>query len=280
MKLKFWGTRGSIATPSWETRELGGNTSCLQITYGDDRSLTLDCGTGVIEYASQGVDLDRNREFHFLITHFHWDHIIGFPFFHPIHAPGTKVHFYSPFSEEDCRANIAMLFDGTYSPLRDMANLNAEVSFHRLGIDGESTDVNGLEVQACQTTHSATCYAYRLKGEDVNLGFVTDHERATDLDRNQKIVDMIEGCKVLVHEGHYTEKEYERRRGWGHCTIEDAITNAQAAGAPHLLLFHHAPDHSDDFLRLYMRRLRQNGTIPEDGFESIRLASEDLVYEY
>ncbi|MEC9070995.1 MAG: MBL fold metallo-hydrolase [Myxococcota bacterium] len=279
MKLKFWGTRGSIATPSLETRELGGNTTCVEVSYGEGRSLVIDCGTGVIEYASRGVNLRENSEFHFLITHFHWDHIIGFPFFHPIHVPGTRVNFYSPFSEEECRANITMLFDGTYSPLRDMANLNADVQFHSLSDDG-GCEVNGLQLEACTTTHSATCYAYRLKGPGVDLGFVTDHERQADLEQNQRVVDLVKGCQVLVHEAHYTANEYKKRRGWGHCTIEDAITNATAAGTSHLLLHHHAPDHTDDFLRLYMRRLRQNGAVPDNAPESIRLAVQNHVYEY
>jgi len=279
MKLKFWGTRGSIATPSRETRELGGNTTCVQVLYDEDKSLTIDCGTGVIEYASRGVDLAKSAEFHFLVTHFHWDHIIGFPFFHPIHAPGTQVHFYSPFPVEECRANFAMLFDGTYSPLRDMSNLNADVQFHCIS-DGSSGEVNGLQVEACRTTHSATCYAYRLRGPGVDLGFVTDHEREADLEQNQRVVELVKGCDVLVHEGHFTANEYKRRQGWGHCTIEDAIANATAAGTTHLLLHHHAPDHTDDFLRLYMRRLRQGGSIPEGAPESIRLAVQNHIYEY
>lgn len=281
MKIRFWGTRGSIASPSWETRELGGNTTCVQVMYGDneDKSITLDCGTGVIQYATQGVDLSQSREFHFLVSHFHWDSILGFPFFHPIHAPGTVVHFYSPFPEEECRANISLLFDGTYSPLRDINNLASDIHFHCLPPEGGQ--VNGLTVTMEQTTHSDVCYAYRLEGDGVSLGYVSDHERMAHEATNQRIVELLQGVEVLIHEAHFTDTEYLHRRHFGHGRIEDAIANAHSTQAKHLLLFHHAPEHSDDFLRLYLRRvLRKADPFVEEGPETIRLASEREIYEF
>lgn len=276
MKLKFWGTRGAIPTPSLATNELGGNTTCLQVSYEAGPSFILDCGTGIIELAG-AVAGSTNREYHILVTHVHWDHIIGFPFFHPIHAEGTIIHFHSPFAGELLQRYIAALFDGTYSPLRDMANLAAEVLFHQIPPEGET--IAGTEVRTCRTAHTAECYAYRLNRDGSALSFVMDHE-AGDEPLNDTLVEFLGGSYVLVHEAQFTAEGYQRFRGWGHSSIEQAIDNALAARAEHLLLSHHAPDHSDDFLRLYLQRLRRARNLPGGTLRSLELASETTEYEF
>jgi ribonuclease BN (tRNA processing enzyme) len=277
MKLRFWGTRGSVPSPSDDTRELGGNTACVQLVDTNGNSLLVDCGTGIIEYASRGEGADTQSEFHILISHFHWDHILGFPFFHPIHKPGTVIHFYSPFPVGELNRNIGGLFDGTYSPLRELTNLNADVHFHQLPPEGGP--INGFEVRFAPTKHTDTCYGYRIEGSQAVVGYITDHERQADPAINDGLLALVQGANTLVHEAQFTAEEYAQRIGWGHSTIEDAIENAIAAKAGKLLLFHHAPYHTDDFLRLHLRRLLRARDLSDQSLQEVALAHEHITYE-
>lgn len=276
MKLEFWGTRGAIPMPSWATRELGGNTTCLQVSFDDDDSLILDCGTGMIEYG-RTIDEGDARRFHVLVTHVHWDHIIGFPFFQPIHTPGTTIHFHSPFPGQLLERYVAALFDGTYSPLRDMRNLAADVQFHQIPATG--TRIGNTEVRYCPTAHTAECYAYRLEQGGAALSFVVDHERSVE-EANQALVRFVERSRVLVHDAQFTAREGPTHRGWGHSSIEDAIDNAVAAQVEQLLLFHHGPEHSDDFLRLYLQRLKRATGQPTRTLKGLELAAEGRPYTF
>jgi len=279
MKLHFWGTRGNIATPSLDTIEFGANTTCVQVYLDDEYSFLIDCGTGIIEYATAGTDHGCTK-FDILITHFHWDHIIGFPFFFPIHSPSTAIRIYSPFAADMLQENIAALFDGTYSPLRSIESLPAEISFHQMNEMGLA--LNGATVTYCRTDHSEACYAYRIEYGGLVLCYVSDHEtRANDV--NYRLYQFIRGADVLIHDGQFTEREYRMSRiGFGHSSIDRAIATAERVAAKNLILTHHNPVHSDDFLRLYLSRLqrarpmrvpvvlareRSNYIVSKDGFE-------------
>lgn len=260
MNLRFWGTRGSIATPGEHTIELGGNTTCAEVGLASGKSLLLDCGTGAIEYASAVMgrgkaakaDPPLAREFHILVTHFHWDHILGFPFFHPIHFPGTRVHIYSGFDVDKLEANIRVLFDGTYSPLEDLDNLAAEVSFHRIEPGG--IEIAGAKVTCQRIDHPEAAYSFLIEADERRLCFATDHEaRANGL--NDDLLAFAQGSDLLIHDGQFTAEEYESRVGWGHSAIEAAMQNGADAGARRLVLTHHDPEHSDDFLCSYLGKL-------------------------
>lgn len=259
MKLRFWGTRGNIATPGAHTVELGGNTTCLEVQLQKRRSLMLDCGSGLIAYASSLMNRGEakseppiERHFHLLVTHFHWDHVLGFPFFHPLHVPSSRVHLYSAFPAEQLEDVFRSLFDGTYSPLRDLDNLAAEVTFHQIPEAGISLE--GARITHHPVDHSEDNYAYRIEHEGKALAFATDHE-ARDRPRNVEVCDFVKGADLLVHDAQWTAEEYPKHVGWGHSTIEAAIDNGVAAGVRQLLLTHHAPHHSDDFLRVYLSRV-------------------------
>lgn len=275
MKLKFWGTRGGIATPSVHTEELGGNTTCLELGLDSGQTLLLDAGTGIIEYASSGIPKGHPHEFHILFTHFHWDHMQGFPFFFPIHFPDSQIYLYSPFPKEMLFQHLSDLFDGTYSPLKNINNLNSTLHYAQLAEGGQ--ELLGAQIHFALTQHPEPCYAYRIEADGQSLCFVTDHEARDDA-RNQGLIELMRDVDLLVHDAQFTEAEYQQYyQGWGHSSIERAIQNAREAQAARLLLTHHDPVHSDDFLRTYLYRLQRHQALNQS-LEWLDLASENKLY--
>ncbi len=273
MTLRFWGTRGGIARPGPETVELGGNTTCLQLELGQDEPLLIDCGTGIIEYAQAGADLSDHHHFHLLITHFHWDHVLGFPFFFPIHSSEATIHLYAPFDEEVILEHMGALFDGTYSPLLDMRNLPATIEIHPLG--PECVELAGVAVSCCPTDHTDPCFAYRFERDGRTLCVVTDHE-TRDNDANDQLAEFMTGADLLVHGAQFTEEQYlSDFEGFGHSSIERAIATGEQVGAGRLLLTHHHPLHSDDRLRLHLARVLRQQPRPMP----VELAREGRGYD-
>lgn len=278
MKLNFWGTRGGIATPSSHAVELGGNTTCLQLTLSNGKNLLIDAGTGIIEYATSGIPKDHNHEFHILFTHFHWDHVQGFPFFFPIHFPESTIHLYSPFPREMLFQHLSELFDGTYSPLKNINNLNSNLHFHQIPKKG--INLLGARVTFALTEHPEACYAYRIEEAGRSFCFATDHENK-DNQRNQELLKLIQNATLLVHDAQFTEEEYQQKyAGWGHSSIERAIQNAQKSRAQQVLLTHHDPAHSDDFLHAYLYRLKRRHSPFNQHLNSVELASENEIYTF
>ncbi len=274
MKIRFWGVRGGLPSPGRNTIELGGNTPCTEIKLNDEHSILIDSGTGIIEYASKGVDPKKNKVFHILISHFHWDHIQGFPFFFPIHRNSVKIHLYSPFSVEFLRENIAFLFDGTYSPLRNISNLNADINFHH--IDKEGIDIHNAKIIPLSINHTIESYAYKLITDDYTLVYALDHEN-NGCEINSKLIRFSKNADVLIHDAEYTQYEYDHLTNWGHSSIENAIDNAEKSNVKLLFLSSHKASHSDDFLRLYLNRF-----LKKVNFDSskliVRLAQENKIY--
>ena len=210
------------------------------------------------------------HEFHIVVSHFHWDHLLGFPFLHPIHFPDAVVHLYSAFPSEVLERRVRTLFDGTYSPLRDLANLKARLQFHQIGANG--LEIHGAQVDCRPVHHSELCFATRIRSFGQTLCYVTDHE-ACPGSANDGVVEFVQGADALLHDAQYTEEEYRSRTGWGHSSIEAASANARRAGVKQPLLTHHDPLHSDDFLRKYVSLL--------EGLDEAQtsLAAEGQLYE-
>jgi len=215
---------------------------------------------------------DRKREHHLIISHLHWDHILGFPFFHPIHVPGVRVHLHSPFPAELLARHMEELFDGTYSRLRAIRNLAAAVSFHHIPAEGAT--IAGARVRHALTDHTTDTFAFRIEHAGKVLGYVTDHEAREGV-VNDRIVDLVRGADLLLHDAQYTAREYPDQVGWGHSSIEAAIDNGRRAGVGRVLLCHHDPRHNDSFLQSYMQELGERLT----DAPPFALARESQLYE-
>lgn len=275
MKVRFWGTRGGVAVPSIETIELGGNTSCTEITLDNGKSIIVDAGTGIIELGERGTDLQHEKEFHILISHFHWDHILGFPFFLPIHVPTVTINLYATCEVTELKSRIEALFDGTYSPLHGLKNTKAHIEFHKIAKEG--IPINEAFVRAHKTDHPDLCDAFRIEHNKKAVSLTSDHEVRRN-EKNEQLIKFISGSDILVHDGEFTSEQYETKIGWGHSTIENAIKNAIAAKAKTLLLTHHNANHSDDFLRFYLLKTLRNKPLAKEVCFVVELAEENRSY--
>jgi ribonuclease BN (tRNA processing enzyme) len=270
VKLRCWGTRGNLATPRVEMLGLGGNSSCYEVILDSEHSLMLDAGTGLIEFAEAIMPeaLARPMTFHIAISHFHWDHVLGFPFFHPIHVPHTQVHLYSAFPAWLLEQHVRALFDGTYSPLRSLENLPARIHFHQ--IEAAGIEVLGSRLTRCQLDHSEESYGFRIEYQQSTVCYVSDHE-ARSSPINDRVITFARGADLLLHDAQFTAAEYASRGGWGHSSIEAALRNAGAAEVHRAVLIHHDPAHEDDFLRSYVVGLHSD--VPfELGCENVVIA--------
>jgi phosphoribosyl 1,2-cyclic phosphodiesterase/CheY-like chemotaxis protein len=258
LRLKFWGVRGSIPTPGPSTLEYGGNTSCLELRSGR-QIVILDAGTGLrllgrelqTEFDDQPLDLTL------LLTHTHWDHIQGLPFFLPVYKPHNRVRI---LGYEGARLGLeTVLSSQMESPffpigLREVpANVRIEELKHLYFPLGH------FQVQACFAYHPGVCVGYRLTSAGRSIAFFPDNEirqvdraalpaeAVADFARteNKKLTDFVRNVDVLVMDAQYDREEYTDHMGWGHGCVDEVVALALRAEVKHLILFHHDPDHDD-----------------------------------
>lgn len=273
MKVKFWGVRGSIPCPGPKTMYYGGNTACIELRFPDiDRLIIIDAGSGIRELGNFMMANDFPKgpiSTEVFLTHTHWDHIMGFPFFTPIYIPGCKVKVYGPVSYEGdtLEGIVGGQLTYRYFPVRQ-AELAAQISYVDLK-EGQFDLGDGIVVTTKYLNHPILCLGYRFeyKGkvfctaydtEPFRNLFCTDPEdpsydevMATEgelvaSEQNAVLEEFFRGVDLLVHDTQYTQAEYEARYlGWGHSSFEHAVAAANRAEVKRMALFHHEPVRTD-----------------------------------
>jgi phosphoribosyl 1,2-cyclic phosphodiesterase len=262
--IRFWGVRGSIPVPGPDTVRYGGNTACVEFRGGGE-IIILDSGTGIrplgqaldAEFAGKALNLTL------LITHSHWDHIQGFPFFRPAYEPGNHLRI---LGFEGTRDGLAGIFstqmESPYFPI-GLGELPGHLAFEELRT--MEIAVGAVKVQAAFANHPGVCVGYRLNTRAGSVAYLPDHEpfhrmrnphtvpdalrdQARDFARSEdeKIVRFLDGVDALILDAQFDADEYARHTGWGHSSVDDAVDLALRAKAKRLFLFHHDPAHSDD----------------------------------
>lgn len=303
IKVKFWGVRGSLPCPGPTTVKYGGNTSCIELRF-DDRLIIIDAGTGIRPLANHLLQNDLPKgpiDTSIFLTHTHWDHIMGFPFFVPIFIPGTKLQVYGPVSFEDEGLDeiVGSQLTYRYFPIKH-SELSADISYHNL--KEKTLDLGeGLQVQTKYLNHPILCLGYRFefKGkvfctvydtEPFRNVFPTDPEdpdydemAAEEGDKaareeNEKIMQFIKDADVVIYDSQYTYKEYSpSKHNWGHSYFEYVINSANKANVKKVFFFHHDPmrtdDELDELLAKYQKKVKGKTSlelaIAEEGLEII-----------
>jgi phosphoribosyl 1,2-cyclic phosphodiesterase/CheY-like chemotaxis protein len=285
--IRFWGTRGSIPTPGRGTTLYGGNTSCVELRADDGTVVILDCGTGA---RPLGLDLLSRAPtlppMHILVTHTHWDHIQGFPFFLPAYLAGTRLTVYGARGlDRTLEGSLSGQMQHTYFPVQ-LDELRADIAFEEVG--EERFRVGPYRVTSQLINHTTATVAYRLSADGITIAYVTDHEpfwweRTTRLPHRfvhpgeERHLAFVDGADVLIHDAQYADNEYAAKRGWGHSTVEYAVDLAVRAGVKRLILFHHDPTHSDAWIRRQLARARRRAAAQHAVLDILAAAEGDEI---
>lgn len=292
MKIRFWGVRGSIPTPGPNTIRHGGNTTCIEVRTDDGQLIILDAGTGI--HALAQTLLGSPVQADLFITHTHWDHIHGLPFFLPMFVSGNRICIHGPFDAVSGQGieqimNVQMQY--SFFPVRE-AELSADLAYRSLA-PGETVDLGETRITPILLNHPVINYGYRIDSAGKSLFFTGDHEPHTNIyhpadagyadfqalidEKQAEIDNSLAGIDVLIADCSYTTEEYLGKRGWGHGTYAASIALAQRVGAKTLFCTHHEPTRSDDALETaFAAAYRQAGLTTC----AIRLASEGLEFEW
>jgi phosphoribosyl 1,2-cyclic phosphodiesterase len=285
LRVQFWGTRGSIPSPGPKTVRYGGNTPCVELRTTEGWLIILDAGTGMRELGrsllgrANGAPIKGD----IFLTHAHWDHIQGIPFFGPIFQRGN--HF-TIWGSQTLETSIDRIVRDQMNPVVfpvTFEELDATIDFS--AIDEKKQVRHGFEVSAYPVRHPGGALGYRFTETTEkarSLVYISDNELGsggkyeTPIGWRSKLVDFVKGAKVLVHDTTYTAEEYDHYRGWGHSTYDDALALAIEAGVEQLVLFHHKPERSDEELDQRVEQCRE--IVKERGIQmDIEAAAEGMT---
>lgn len=275
MKLRFWGVRGSIPTPGSGTVRYGGNTPSIELRLDQNELIILDAGTGIRNLGDHLISTGEHFRTYILITHPHWDHIQGFPFFKPAFVPGNEITVIGTDRPEiDLEHIIADQMKSIYFPVQLKA-LKAKLHFKSIG--EEEFTIFGARVRTIYVNHPGFTVGYRIDYNGRSLVYVSDNEPfdpvaakgltnfepdvvqrffAHDGDANQRIVEFARGADVFIHDATYTPDEYAEKVGWGHSHFAFTLRMAHEAEVKHCVLFHHEPNRTDAQIDSILERCR------------------------
>lgn len=295
MIIRFWGVRGSIPSPGPSTVRYGGNTTCIEVRSDGGELIILDAGTGIFPL-SQTLLKEQPVKANVFITHTHWDHIHGLPFFIPFFIPGNSVHIHGAYDVISSQGidqimNVQMQY--SYFPIRE-AELHASIEYQTLDI-GESVTVGDATVTNTLLNHPVIDFGYRIECNGKSMFFTGDHEpwfniydetdegyaeyQALVEEKQGLMDDMVRGVDVLIMDCSYTATEYSAKKGWGHSTFDYAIDLACRTGAKKLICTHHEPTRSDDELERVFAEAVQNNPQCKSGLE-VLLAREGMELNF
>ncbi|MGE0399229.1 MAG: MBL fold metallo-hydrolase [Kofleriaceae bacterium] len=242
LSVRFLGVRGSIATPGAD-KTAGGNTACVEVTAGDTR-IIIDAGTGLRVLGDERMRLGP-RHSTILLSHLHWDHVAGLPFFTPIYVPGHRVEIASgPNGVMPLEAAMRDLFRAPFFPV-DWAQIQDQVSTRELRAN-DKLQIGDITITMAKLNHPDPVYGFRLEHAGQSIVYATDTEHFACVDPTLK--KLAAGADILIYDSQYTPDEYPSKVGWGHSTWLAGAELARAAGVPQLVLFHHDPNRTDEGL--------------------------------
>ena len=249
--VRFWGVRGSLATPGRATARYGGNTPCVEVVAGDQR-IVFDMGSGLREL---GNSLHGRRPVHatFFLSHYHWDHILGLPFFKPAYDPGSELVVYGATRlGKSVRDILAGQMINPYFPV-SLAEMKGGFEFRTVE-SGSVVDLGDARVTVRELAHPGGALGFRVDRGGSSVVYATDFEHGCGGD--EALVELSRGADLLIYDATYTVPEYTRYRGWGHSTWAEGIRFCREAGVKRLVLFHHDPSRDDKAVDEIVREAR------------------------
>jgi phosphoribosyl 1,2-cyclic phosphodiesterase len=256
LNVSFYGTRGSTPCPSEDNRRYGGNTSCVALESPGHDPIVLDLGTG-LRFFGETQPRDGTFRGAALVTHLHWDHVQGLPFFTPVLCPGAQFDIYGPPQAGGTLGDAFHRFIcPPFFPVT-VEQLYGQMTFY----DAGDTDLvlDGAKVRVRPVPHVGANNGYRVELGGASVAYLSDHQMPQDGTHSvsEDVLELCDGVDVLIHDAQYTPEEFVEKAHWGHCTIDYAVFVAREAGAKRLVLFHHDPSRTDDQLDVLLDRARE-----------------------
>ncbi len=272
-KLRIWGARGTVPTPNAKKMRFGGHTCCLAAELAEDEVVVLDAGSGI---RPLGQRLASTRDgkptrYHLFFSHYHLDHVEGFPYFQPLYDPNSTITIYGADSEGlGVDRILKTLMAPPYFPV-PLSDVPATVDY--VSLVDQSFRIQNVDVDILPLTHPGGSLCYRLSHGDNRVIFATDHEHG-DPATDEALVRFADGARYVIYDTTYVEHEYESlRKGWGHSTWYAAVQLALRARVENLILFHHHPDYTDDELAAVCR-------VAQVEFENTSIAAQGMELDF
>jgi phosphoribosyl 1,2-cyclic phosphodiesterase len=269
--LEFYGVRGSCPCPSDANQRYGGNTACVAIRVEGEDPIIFDLGTGLRAFG-ETQPTDGTFRGTALVTHIHWDHVQGLPFFPPADRVGARLDVYGPHHDEgDLESVFSDFMRPPYFPIH-FSELRGVTTFH--DVTDEEFSLGHAKVMVRPVPHTGPTVGYRVSTDGATVTYVSDHQAPLGLDSvAEGVMELAADSDVLIHDAQYTRAEFAEKAHWGHCTVDYAVRVARQANVGTLVLFHHDPAHDDDEIDRLLAEARQ---LAGPGGPEVVAASEGL----